>query len=116
MKEIAKELDQAVRMKENDRATAGRSSINAQLWTEKYAPIHMKEICGNKGLVEKLRKWLEEWFVLFVLYLSQATTSQGEFQETRPPWHGMLPCCHHFRPSGNWQDDIGTSSSEIRGL
>ncbi|GAA6031539.1 hypothetical protein JCM8097_006509 [Rhodosporidiobolus ruineniae] len=32
-----------------------------QLWTTKYAPTRITEICGNKGHVEKLKKWLELW-------------------------------------------------------
>ncbi|GAA5897705.1 replication factor C subunit 1 [Sporobolomyces salmoneus] len=32
-----------------------------QLWTTKYAPRKLAEICGNKGAVEKLGKWLEIW-------------------------------------------------------
>ncbi|GAA5849527.1 hypothetical protein JCM3766R1_000220 [Sporobolomyces carnicolor] len=32
-----------------------------QLWTTKYAPRKLTEICGNKGMVEKLGKWLELW-------------------------------------------------------
>ena len=35
-----------------------------QLWTDRYAPQTLKEICGNKGQVEKLRQWLHDWFVL----------------------------------------------------
>ncbi|KAM0790675.1 hypothetical protein ACM66B_004534 [Microbotryomycetes sp. NB124-2] len=33
----------------------------SQLWTVKYAPKKLTEICGNKGMVEKLSKWLEAW-------------------------------------------------------
>ncbi|KAI9466675.1 replication factor RFC1 C terminal domain-containing protein [Lactarius psammicola] len=32
-----------------------------QLWTDRYAPQTMKEICGNKGQVEKLQQWLNDW-------------------------------------------------------
>ncbi|GAA5986053.1 hypothetical protein JCM10908_006386 [Rhodotorula pacifica] len=32
-----------------------------QLWTTKYAPQRLTDICGNKGQVEKLKKWLESW-------------------------------------------------------
>lgn len=31
------------------------------LWTVKYAPQKISDICGNKGNVEKLSKWLELW-------------------------------------------------------
>ena len=32
-----------------------------QLWTAKYAPTQVNQICGNKGQVEKIQKWLEGW-------------------------------------------------------
>lgn len=32
-----------------------------QLWTTRYAPQSLKEICGNKGQVEKLLQWLNDW-------------------------------------------------------
>ncbi|GAA5948383.1 hypothetical protein JCM3775_001641, partial [Rhodotorula graminis] len=32
-----------------------------QLWTTKYAPQRIADICGNKGHVEKLQRWLEAW-------------------------------------------------------
>ncbi|EMR08903.1 hypothetical protein PNEG_02685 [Pneumocystis murina B123] len=34
---------------------------SCQLWTTKYAPQSLKEICGNKSLVEKLQRWLRDW-------------------------------------------------------
>ncbi|KAI0301881.1 replication factor RFC1 C terminal domain-containing protein [Multifurca ochricompacta] len=34
---------------------------NTQLWTDRYAPQTLKEICGNKGQVEKLQQWLNDW-------------------------------------------------------
>ncbi|WOO84678.1 Replication factor C subunit 1 [Vanrija pseudolonga] len=34
---------------------------SAQLWATKYAPANIKEICGNKGQVEKLNTWLTDW-------------------------------------------------------
>jgi replication factor C subunit 1 len=37
------------------------SERKAQLWTVKYAPREQKEICGNKGSVEKLITWLNDW-------------------------------------------------------
>ncbi|KAI6149861.1 replication factor RFC1 C terminal domain-containing protein [Pisolithus tinctorius] len=41
----------------------GRSTpdMSTQLWTTRYAPKTLKEICGNKGQVEKLRQWLQDW-------------------------------------------------------
>lgn len=33
----------------------------SQLWTVKYAPSSMNQICGNKGQVEKIQAWLQAW-------------------------------------------------------
>ncbi|KAH9978130.1 replication factor RFC1 C terminal domain-containing protein [Lactifluus volemus] len=32
-----------------------------QLWTDRYAPQTLKEVCGNKGQVDKLQQWLKDW-------------------------------------------------------
>lgn len=37
--------------------------LSAQLWTTKYAPQNLKEICGNKAPVERLGQWLQDWYV-----------------------------------------------------
>ncbi|WWD09050.1 hypothetical protein V865_007170 [Kwoniella europaea PYCC6329] len=34
---------------------------SAQLWTTKYAPQNLREICGNKTVVERLGTWLKDW-------------------------------------------------------
>jgi replication factor C subunit 1 len=34
---------------------------SSQLWTTKYAPTSVTHICGNKGQVEKIQKWLKGW-------------------------------------------------------
>jgi replication factor C subunit 1 len=39
------------------------SDPSTQLWTTRYAPQTLKEICGNKGQVEKLQNWLNSWLV-----------------------------------------------------
>ncbi|KAM9913055.1 hypothetical protein OXX69_001969 [Metschnikowia pulcherrima] len=33
-----------------------------KLWTVKYAPDNLTQICGNKTQVNKLRNWLSKWF------------------------------------------------------
>ncbi|GAV54951.1 hypothetical protein ZYGR_0AS02740 [Zygosaccharomyces rouxii] len=32
-----------------------------KLWTVKYAPTNLQQICGNKGAVTKLKSWLTNW-------------------------------------------------------
>lgn len=34
---------------------------NAKLWTDKYAPTRIDQLCGNRGAVEKIRSWLVNW-------------------------------------------------------
>lgn len=33
-----------------------------RLWTVKYAPRDLSQLCGNKGQIAKLRSWLSNWF------------------------------------------------------
>lgn len=40
---------------------ASKPLSSSQLWTTKYAPTKTNQICGNKGQVEKIQKWLEKW-------------------------------------------------------
>ncbi|QPG74296.1 hypothetical protein FOA43_001622 [Brettanomyces nanus] len=42
-----------------DKVTRGPES---QLWTVRYAPTDLRQICGNKGNVEMLYNWLDHWF------------------------------------------------------
>ncbi|KAF3394337.1 Replication factor C subunit 1 [Penicillium rolfsii] len=35
--------------------------LDDQLWTTKYAPTSINMICGNKGAVEKIQRWLRNW-------------------------------------------------------
>ncbi|KAF9236915.1 replication factor RFC1 C terminal domain-containing protein [Melanogaster broomeanus] len=66
IKNAAKELER--REKENAKGQAAkaggsgaRPDLSSQLWTTRYAPQNVKEICGNKGQVEKLQQWLHDW-------------------------------------------------------
>jgi replication factor C subunit 1 len=62
--ELAKEMEtQAKQRAKKVTAVTGGPVVENQLWTEKYAPTMMKDIIGNKGLVEKLQRWLRDWFV-----------------------------------------------------
>ncbi|RIB17900.1 replication factor RFC1 C terminal domain-containing protein [Gigaspora rosea] len=33
----------------------------SQLWSDKYKPRSLKELCGNKSAVDNLQKWLKAW-------------------------------------------------------
>ncbi|KAI5791607.1 chromosome transmission fidelity factor [Peziza echinospora] len=75
--ELAKEMERTMdppskgKEKEKAAATAGKSGatvekkdgqvIDNRLWTVKYAPSSMSQICGNKAQVDRLQKWLSNW-------------------------------------------------------
>ena len=35
--------------------------INPSLWVEKYAPENLDELVGNRGAIEALYEWLNDW-------------------------------------------------------
>lgn len=35
--------------------------VDSRLWTSKYAPTTLNQICGNKAVVEKLQRWLQRF-------------------------------------------------------
>jgi replication factor C subunit 1 len=62
--EKARKLEQAKAQK----ALAARGVVPtgpapalSQLWTTKYAPTALNQICGNKAQVEKIQSWLRQW-------------------------------------------------------
>ncbi|KAL1939716.1 hypothetical protein VTO73DRAFT_9749 [Trametes versicolor] len=62
IRDSAKEMER--REKQTAKTTAGtgaKPAASNQLWTQRYAPQTLKEICGNKGQVEKLQEWLGSW-------------------------------------------------------
>ncbi|KAH7061256.1 replication factor RFC1 C terminal domain-containing protein [Macrophomina phaseolina] len=42
-------------------STNADSGPDSRLWTVKYAPTQLAQICGNKGQVEKLQRWLRNF-------------------------------------------------------
>lgn len=44
-----------------DKKLPAFASPDGQLWTVKYAPTSMMQICGNKTQVDKLQNWLRNW-------------------------------------------------------
>jgi replication factor C subunit 1 len=63
-KKLAAEIEKAAKDAAVARGFATavpRTLPTSQLWTSKYAPTKTNQICGNKGQVEKIQKWLEKW-------------------------------------------------------
>ena len=65
--QLAKEMERAMtpldkgKGKETEKKSAASTSPDDQLWTVKYAPTSMAQICGNKTQVDKLQNWLKNW-------------------------------------------------------
>jgi replication factor C subunit 1 len=49
------------------------------LWTEKYAPRTVKEIIGNKGVIDKLREWIKSWDDVVIYGHKKETKWKGGF-------------------------------------
>jgi len=40
-------------------SSATGPAVDSRLWTTKYAPTSLGQICGNKAVVEKIQRWLQ---------------------------------------------------------
>ncbi|KAM3124223.1 hypothetical protein CJJ07_003891 [Candidozyma auris] len=61
-KRKAAELAKAAKSQGRAPPSPKREIPNSEkLWTVKYAPTSLSQICGNKGQVKKLRDWLANW-------------------------------------------------------
>lgn len=43
----------------NDTSQSAGPIVDSRLWTTKYAPTSLGQICGNKATVEKIQRWLQ---------------------------------------------------------
>ncbi|CCH41183.1 Replication factor C subunit 1 [Wickerhamomyces ciferrii] len=60
----AKKRDAAIKKAQNSGNYANSSKLKTdseKLWTVRYAPTNISQICGNKSSVQKLQSWLESW-------------------------------------------------------
>lgn len=63
-KKMAREREMAKLKKQNPNSiTTTREPVREQdkLWTVKYAPTSLQQVCGNKTSVNKLKTWLSNW-------------------------------------------------------
>lgn len=61
MKKAVKEMEQREKNEAKKASTSKVVDPSTQLWTTRYAPQNLKEVCGNKAAVEKLQQWLTDW-------------------------------------------------------
>ena len=73
-------------------------SRNDQLWTVKYAPENATQVCGNKGQVDKLQKWLRDWRKNAKFHFKKAgADGTGSFRAVMihgPPGIGKTTAAH----------------------
>lgn len=67
-----------------------RDLSKEQLWTTKYAPTSLNHICGNKGAVEKLDRWLTNWH----------KNAKGGFKSPGPDGSGIFRAAILHGPPG----------------
>jgi replication factor C subunit 1 len=61
IRKAAKEMEKR-EQKANSSTDSGKTiDPSTQLWTVRYAPQNLKEICGNKSQVDKIQQWLLDW-------------------------------------------------------
>ncbi|KAJ4468171.1 replication factor RFC1 C terminal domain-containing protein [Lentinula aciculospora] len=60
-KEMEKKEEKAMKEAESGAGPSKVIDPSTQLWTTRYAPQSLKDICGNKSPVEKLELWLKDW-------------------------------------------------------
>ncbi|KAI0788071.1 replication factor RFC1 C terminal domain-containing protein [Fomes fomentarius] len=64
IRESAKEMERREKQAAKENAAHGSTGKPAavnQLWTDRYGPQTLKEICGNKAQVDRLQEWLADW-------------------------------------------------------
>ncbi|KAK9238418.1 replication factor RFC1 C terminal domain-containing protein [Lipomyces kononenkoae] len=87
------------------------------LWTDKYAPTSLKDICGNKGLVAKLQDWLSKWDGnLKAGFKKPGPDGSGLYRAvmiTGPPGIGKTTSAHLVAKLAGY-DIIETNASDAR--
>ncbi|KAI0717599.1 DNA replication factor C, large subunit [Cerioporus squamosus] len=64
IRQSAKEMEKREKQAAKETAASGvaaKPAATNQLWTDRYAPQTLKEVCGNKTNIEKLQTWLSSW-------------------------------------------------------
>ena len=57
----AKEMEKREQKAHSSMVTGKTIDPSTQLWTVRYAPQNLKDICGNKAQVDRLQQWLLDW-------------------------------------------------------
>ena len=99
-----------------------KADVASQLWTTRYAPRTLKEICGNKGQVEKLQQWLHDWSARHCIEppsfadVAQVVELEIRVQEAREERYEHLSCRSHFWSTGYRKNDERALVCEAGGV
>ncbi|ODV75582.1 replication factor C subunit 1 [Cyberlindnera jadinii NRRL Y-1542] len=89
-------------------------SDDEKLWTVKYAPTRLDQLCGNKSTIEKLKQWLIDWPKKFGN--KKPTKGETDFRAVLihgPPGIGKTTAAHLVAESLGY-DVIEQNASDVR--
>ncbi|KAK9351273.1 replication factor RFC1 C terminal domain-containing protein [Lipomyces doorenjongii] len=118
IKEMAKSMGiPELKPSSSTSSCANGTPVRTLLWTDKYAPTSLKDICGNKGLVAKLQDWLSKWDSnLRAGFKKPGPDGSGLYRAviiTGPPGIGKTTAAHLVAKSAGY-DIIETNASDAR--
>ncbi|KAG0259627.1 hypothetical protein BG011_002518 [Mortierella polycephala] len=78
--------------------TVDDGPAESELWTTKYHPMTVKDLCGNNSQVQKLQRWLENWYDNYKLnFKKENADKSGTFRAvliSGPPGIGKTTAAH----------------------
>lgn len=87
-----------------------------KLWTDRHAPTNISQLCGNKGQIQKLQSWLENWFHNQARGFKGNASDPGSFRAvliSGPPGIGKTSAAHLVAKSLGF-DIIERNASDVR--
>lgn len=105
--EDKKELKRKLALQSGKPVTSGSLvSGDGQLWTTKYAPTSLQQLCGNKAAVAKLKGWLQSWD-------SSTKPALKAVMLSGPPGIGKTTAAHLIAEELGY-DVLETNASDVR--
>ncbi|WAQ87077.1 hypothetical protein PtA15_7A807 [Puccinia triticina] len=59
--EEVKKVEQVAKLLGSPKGSVSEKKSAGQLWTVKYAPKNLGDLCGNKTQIDKIQAWLRDW-------------------------------------------------------
>ncbi|XBW35897.1 hypothetical protein QEN19_001472 [Hanseniaspora menglaensis] len=94
-----------------------KTNDSLKLWTQKYAPKSLAEVCGNKTLVARLQTWLSNWDTNYKLgFKSPGKDGNGIYRAAMlsgPPGIGKTTAAHLVAKSLGFEV-VEKNASDVR--